>query len=91
MSIDPESLSKDKLKTELRKSGVAFNQYENKPYYVDLYRAKLKEQESLMSEFSDDDEQVSRSPRGSKKVELQFPVYYCLPSPSPAPMHLRVF
>ncbi len=66
MSVDPESLSKDKLKAELRRSGVSFNQYENKPYYVNLYRAKIKERESSRSEFSDDEE-PSRSPRGSKK------------------------
>ena len=81
-TIDPESLSKDKLKAELRKSGVIFNHYENKPYYVELYRTKLMEQESLRSEFSDDDEQISRSPRGSKKVKLQYITAY-LPPPQP--------
>lgn len=71
MSVDPENLSKDKLKTELKKFGVVFNQYENKPYYVELYRAKVREQQSRRSEFSDDEEQVSRTPRGPRKVWFQ--------------------
>jgi len=66
MSVDPESLSKEKLKAELRKSGVTFNQYENKPYYVKLYRDKLRRKELSRAEFSDD-EDTGRTTRGSRR------------------------
>ena len=66
MSVDPESLSKEKLKAELRKSGVAFNRNENKPYYIRLYRDKLREKELSRAEFSDD-EDTRRTPRGPRR------------------------
>jgi hypothetical protein len=66
MITNPENLSKDRLKAELRKRGIEFNSQENKRYYVDLYRKKVFVCESVRSEFSDDD--TRRSPGLKKKV-----------------------
>lgn len=67
MITTPENLSKDRLKAELKKHGIRFNNSENKPYYVELYRNKiLKESEKEQaSEFSDDD--YKPTPKPSKK------------------------
>lgn len=65
MITNPENLSKDRLKAELKKRGITFNSNENKKFYVDLYRKKVLNPESVRSEFSDDD--VRSSPTLSKK------------------------
>ena len=64
----PENLTKDKLKSELKKSGVTFEPNENKDYYVRLYRSKvIKQGRRQRTEFSSDEELVRRSPRFGKK------------------------
>ena len=67
MITQPENLSKDRLKSELKKHGIRFNNNENKPYYVQLYREKVQggPAQSLGSEFSDED--YKPSPKPSKK------------------------
>ena len=67
MITQPENLSKDKLKLELKKHGIRFNNSENKPYYVQLYREKVQvvPGHSQVSEFSDED--YKPSPKPSKK------------------------
>ena len=70
MITNPENLSKDRLKAELKKRGISFSSQENKKYYVDLYRKKVMVAESGRSEFSDDD--LTNSPGLAKrKVGLQ--------------------
>ena len=67
---NPELQTKDRLKAELRKKGIPFEQNENKDYYVRLYRSKVVKPRERRSrgEFSSDEELVRRSPRfGSKK------------------------
>lgn len=67
---NPENLTKDRLKAELRKSGISFDHNENKDYYVRLYRSKVAKPQERRSrgEFSSDEELVRRSPRfGTKK------------------------
>lgn len=66
MITNPENLSKDRLKTELKRKGIDFGTQENKKYYVDLYRKKVMDVQSLRSEFSDDD--VPSSPGPKRKV-----------------------
>lgn len=70
MITTPENLSKDRLKTELKKKGIKFNNNENKLYYVDLYRNKIMTVEPVTvhvrSEFSSDDE-IRQSPKVTKK------------------------
>lgn len=68
MITTPENLSKDRLKTELKKKGIKFNNNENKLYYVDLYRNKIMTVEpvTVRSEFSSDDE-IRQSPKVTKK------------------------
>lgn len=68
MITNPENLSKDRLKAELKRRGIDFSSQENKKYYVDLYRKKVMTAtvESLRSEFSDDD--VTSSPGLKRKV-----------------------
>ena len=68
----PENLTKDRLKQELRKSGVSFDQNENKDYYVRLYRNKILRGGGSRprSEFSSDEEAVRRSPRSWGKKQL---------------------
>ena len=76
MITNPENLSKDRLKTELKKKGISFNTSENKKYYVDLYRKKVltAPAEPVRSEFSDEDVDIRRSPAlAKKKVEHIFP------------------
>ena len=41
MSGSPGSLSKEKLKAELKKRGIPFYSNENKAYYVELYRLEI--------------------------------------------------
>lgn len=66
----PENLTKDRLKAELKKHGVTFDPNENKDYYVRLYRSKVSRSTGRRqrSELSSDEELVRRSPRfGTKK------------------------
>ena len=67
----PENLTKERLKSELKKHGVPFEQNENKDYYVRLYRSKVSKSAAgrrQRGEFSSDEELVRRSPRfGTKK------------------------
>lgn len=70
MITNPENLSKDRLKAELKKKGIRFNSNENKSYYVDLYRSKVMQGVKVgHGEFSSDDE-IRQSPRASKKQVL---------------------
>ena len=68
MITNPENLSKDRLKAELKKHGIRFNHSENKPYYVELYRRKVQVEpiRAPASEFSD--EEYKPSPKPKKKV-----------------------
>ena len=68
MITNPENLSKDRLKAELKKRGIRFNASgENKQYYVDLYRSRVMKgnRDRDRGEFSDDD--VRHSPRMSPR------------------------
>lgn len=68
MITNPDNLTKERLKAELKKKGIRFNANEYKSYYVDLYRRKVMKQAetaSYRSEFSDDD--VRHSPRTARK------------------------
>ena len=70
---NPEYLPKDRLKTELKKHGVAFNNNENKDYYVQLYRKhvlKGKAKQQQRSEFSSDEEFVRHSPRLTRRQQV---------------------
>ena len=71
MITTPENLSKDRLKAELKKHGIRFNNNENKPYYVDLYRKKVQQHpvRTQASEFSD--EEYKPTPKPSKKKVIQ--------------------
>ena len=72
MITNPEYLSKDRLKQELKKRGISFNPNENKDYYIQLYRDKVmhgKEVEKGRSEFSSDEEFVRQSPRAARKQQ----------------------
>lgn len=71
MITNPDNLSKDRLKAELKKRGIKCNANENKGYYVDLYREKVMNVEAvygMVGEFSSDDD-IKRSPKVSKKVK----------------------
>ena len=68
----PENLTKDRLKTELKKHGVSFDPHQNKDYYVQLYKKGVQESKggahtrSHKGEFSSDEEFIAkRSPRQS--------------------------
>lgn len=66
----PENLTKERLKQELKRNGVTFDQNENKDYYVRLYRSKVLRTggRRQRSEFSSDEELVRHSPRtGGRK------------------------
>ena len=57
----PENLTKDRLKAELKKQGVTFSPTQPKSYYVQLYRERLMTQKGSAtrrhrSEFSSDEE-----------------------------------
>lgn len=90
-SANPESLSKERLKAELKKKGIKFNASENKSYYVDLYRKRVLNEDPTRGEFSSDDE-LRQSPRvtGRKAVSPYYPSHikkrvceYCIPCSSP--------
>lgn len=66
---NPEYLSKDRLKSELKTHGIRFNQNENKQYYVNLYRKRLMDTEQSRHEFSSDEE-FTRSPKQEKKQQV---------------------
>ena len=73
---NPEYLTKDRLKSELKKHGVTFDVNENKDYYVQLYRKHVLKGKSAgsrqRSEFSSDEELVVRhSPRLPRKHMVQ--------------------
>lgn len=76
MITNPENLSKDRLKAELKKKGIRFNNNENKIYYVDLYRSKVMSVEPGFKggrgEFSSDDE-IRQSPKAPKKQVQRLP------------------
>ena len=78
----PENLTKERLKAELKKHGVSFEPNENKDYYVRLYRSKVSRPASgrrQRSEFSSDEELVRRSPRfGAKKQPVSVRVWCAL-------------
>lgn len=68
----PENLTKDRLKAELKKHGVSFQPHETKDYYVQLYRKEVLRGKggrgrTVRSEFSSDEEFVRQSPRLAKK------------------------
>ena len=68
----PENLTKDRLKAELKKHGVSFQPHEMKDYYVQLYRKEVLRGKggrgrTVRSEFSSDEEFVRQSPRLAKK------------------------
>ena len=67
MITNPEYLSKDRLKQELKKRGVSFNPNENKDYYIQLFREKVMDKGR--SELSSDDEFVRQSPRAVRKQQ----------------------
>ena len=69
MITNPDTLSKDKLKSELRKRGIKFNNNENKSYYVDLYRTMIIKEERVRGEFSSDDE-LRNSPKHSPRKSV---------------------
>lgn len=57
----PENLTKDRLKSELKKRGIAFSPTQPKSYYVELYRERVMSGRGmstrrLRSEFSSDEE-----------------------------------
>lgn len=66
---NPDYLSKDRLKSELKLHGVKFNQNENKPYYVNLYRKRVMDSEQSRHEFSSDEE-LTRSYKPEKKQQV---------------------
>ena len=84
----PENLTKDRLKAELKKHGVSFQPHETKDYYVQLYRKEVLRGKggrgrTVRSEFSSDEEFVRQSPRLAKKqmvggcyLELCVGVYF---------------
>lgn len=74
----PENLTKDRLKVELKKHGVPFDLNENKDYYVRLYRSKVVRSAGRRQrgELSSDEELVRRSPRfGTKKQPVSDSTY----------------
>ena len=75
MLTQPEYLTKDRLKGELKKHGVTFEPSENKDYYVQLYRkyilrGKGGRAKGQRSEFSSDEELVSASPRLTRRQQV---------------------
>ena len=72
MITNPDYLTKDRLKQELKNRGVSFNPNENKDYYIQLFREKVmhgKELDKGRSEFSSDEEFVRQSPRAVRKQQ----------------------
>ncbi|XP_064399993.1 fibrous sheath CABYR-binding protein-like [Halichondria panicea] len=67
---NPEYLSKDRLKSELKSHGIKFNQNENKQYYVNLYRKRIMDTEQSRYEFSSDEE-LTRPVKLGKKQQVQ--------------------
>ncbi len=68
---NPEYLSKDRLKSELKSHGIKFNQNENKQYYVNLYRKRIMDTEQSRYEFSSDEE-LTRPVKLGKKQQVGF-------------------
>ena len=77
MISQPEYLTKDRLKAELKKSGVSFEPNENKDYYVQLYkkhimRGKGGRVKGRRSEFSSDEELTAKySLRRTEKQQVR--------------------
>lgn len=77
MITQPEHVTKDRLKSELKRHGVSFGPNENKDYYVQLYRrhvlrGKGGSQKAQRSEFSSDEELGARhSPRQGRRQQQQ--------------------
>lgn len=69
MFQQPEYLTKDRLKAELKKHGVSFLPSEMKDYYVQLYKKQVLRGKGKVarSEFSSDEELTRQSPRLAKK------------------------
>lgn len=67
---NPEYLSKDRLKSDLKTHGIRFNHNENKQYYVKLYRKRIMDTEQSRQEFSSDEE-FTRSPKQEKKQQVR--------------------
>lgn len=69
MFQQPEYLTKDRLKAELKKYGVSFLPSEMKDYYVQLYKKQVLRGKGKVarSEFSSDEELTRQSPRLAKK------------------------
>lgn len=70
----PENLTKDRLKAELKKQGVPFSPTQPKSYYVQLYRERMMAQKGSparrpRSEFSSD-EDVGRKAKQVRGEEL---------------------
>lgn len=91
----PENLTKERLKAELKKHGVAFDQNENKDYYVRLYRSNVNRPAGRRqrSEFSSDEELVRRSPRfGARKpVSRRCALYGTTAPPFTCIQHLKCY
>ena len=56
----PENHSKDRLKAELKKKGIAFSPNKPKDYYVQLYRDNVLPTTRHRSELSSDEETISQ-------------------------------
>ena len=77
MITQPEYLTKDRLKAELKKNGVSFEPNENKDYYVQLYKkhimhGKGSRVKGRRSEFSSDEELTTKySLRRTEKQQVR--------------------
>lgn len=76
MITNPEHATKERLKLELKKAGISFEPYENKEYYVRLYRTHVLRAKggsvkgkTRSSELSSDEE-VMRKRESPRKQEV---------------------
>ena len=65
MITQPENLTRDRLKAELKKHGVTFSYTQPKSYYVELYRQhvmgkKVRSSPRKRSEFSSDEDILAK-------------------------------
>lgn len=70
MITNPEYLSKDRLKSELKNHGIKFNHNENKQYYVNLYYKNIMQEDNVRGEFSSDEDLSKRVPKQEKKQQV---------------------
>ena len=77
MITNPENATKERLKLELKRAGVNFEPYENKEYYVRLYRTHVlrakggsAKGKTRSSELSSDEEVVSKTRESPRKQEV---------------------